>query len=70
MSRACPNCCVNSVEDHPENGCVLAALIGVIRDRADISDEQRQEIHATCDVDALWNDIGKIVDRLEEGEYS
>ncbi len=65
----CPNC--NSpVRDHQENGCVLAALTTVLRDRGEHSARKLQSLHANCDADALWNDVGRIVDKLGEGGYS
>lgn len=65
----CPNC-RQPVADHPENGCVLAALIQVIREREAMSEEKLRELHASTDTDQLWEDLGPLVDRLEEGEYS
>lgn len=69
-TRVCPNCGHPGVFEHPDDGCVLAALIGVLRDREDLSEEELLELHSRCDVDALWSDIGKVLDRLEEGFYS
>ena len=68
-TRKCPNC-IESVEGHIDNGCVLAALIDVIRDREEIKEKELLELHAECNVDSLWNDIGPIVDALQEGKYS
>ena len=67
--RKCPNCAAHPVADHPANGCVLAALIQCIRDRGTVPERRLRDVHAHTDVDALWNDVGKIVDRLEEGAY-
>lgn len=66
--RICPNC-TEPVADHPENGCVLAALIDVIRSRGTFGERKLRNIHAAVDADALWCDIGEIVDDLEEGRY-
>ena len=66
--RACPNCSCD-VEKHPDNGCVLNALIGVVRDRGNVSDLALQDLHAQCSVDSLWGRLGPIVDDLEEGWF-
>ena len=65
----CPNCGGN-VANHPEDGCVLAALIQVIRERQSMSEKELRKLHANADVDALWDDLGRIIDKLEEGNYS
>jgi len=67
--RLCPNC-ANPVANHPHNGCVLNALVHVVRDRGHHSEERLRQLHATCDVDALWERIGPIIDNLEDGEFS
>lgn len=64
----CPNCGADVV-GHKENGCALATLIGVVRDRGNKTQAELHRLHADVDSDALWNDLGKIVDRLEDGEY-
>lgn len=68
-TRKCPNC-GEPVVKHPDNGCVLNSLMRVVRDRGDTSDRRVRDIHAKCDVDALWNRLGEIVDDLESGFYS
>lgn len=65
----CPNC-TSPVNGHPENGCVLQALIGVIRDRGNLSERKILDLHANAWVDSLWDDMGPIIDDLEEGQYS
>jgi hypothetical protein len=65
----CPNCQSN-VANHPENGCVLAALIQVIREREVIPERRLRTIHGATDVDRLWGDLGQVIDRLEEGGYA
>lgn len=64
----CPNC-AHPIENHPENGCVLKALIGVLRNRGEYEEIYLNEIHANTDVDALWQKIGRIIDDLGEGLY-
>lgn len=64
----CP-CCGEPVEDHPDNGCVLNTLLGVLRDRGSLEEADILDLHAKCDVDALWQDLGRIIDRLEDGRY-
>jgi len=65
----CPNC-GGSVKNHPQNGCALAVLIGVIQDRGTVAGRTLTELHARVDPDALWQDLGKLVDRLENGDYN
>lgn len=65
----CPNC-GGLVKDHPQDGCVLAALIGVIRDRGGMKERALTNLHASTDADHLWDDVGRIVDQLEAGGYN
>jgi hypothetical protein len=65
----CPNC-DQPVKNHPENGCVLAALIGVLRERGTLDEVTIDQIHANCDVDSFWMAAGQLVDRLENKEFS
>jgi hypothetical protein len=58
------------VSNHPENGCVLAALIGVIRDRGDLSERRIRYLHANCDADLFWDAVGSVIDRLESGDFT
>ena len=69
-ARICPNCYASPVKGHPENGCVLAAFIVVLRDRGNKPERRLLQIHAECNVDALWDQVGPLLDRLEEGEFS
>lgn len=64
----CPNC--GRPITRLADGCVLGALIQVVRERGDASEAHVRKLHAGCDVDTFWNDVGAIVDRLEAGEYS
>lgn len=65
----CPNCS-RPVKDHPENGCVLAALVQVVRERGNLDAAQLDSLHANIDTNALWEALGAIVDLLEEGAFS
>ncbi len=67
--RICPNCTISAVKDHPEDGCVLAALIQVLREREELPERTLLALHAKTDVDALWDDLGPILDKLEDGSY-
>lgn len=70
-ARTCPNCGNGMpVSNHPENGCVLAALIQVIRDRGDLSERRILDLHANCDADWFWDAVGRVIDRLEAGEFT
>lgn len=66
----CPNCAGIPAQEHPQNGCVLAALIEVVRDRGEMSATDLAQLLANTDADALWNDLGPIVDTLEAGGYT
>ena len=74
--RKCPNC-MSSVIGHPRNGCVLQALIELLRDREVWNDETSKEQpdewyyakHANANVDKMWDDMGPIIDSLENGGY-
>lgn len=68
-SPKCPNCGQHQVSAHPETGCVLATLIQVIRERESIPEKKLRQLHTNTDVDRLWTDLGRIVDRLEDGGY-
>lgn len=69
MKRICPNC-TQPVVDHPQTGCVLAALIGVIRDRGTKPERVLRSIHAKCDINALWDRLGPVIDDLEAGNFT
>lgn len=65
----CP-CCSAPVSQHPENGCVLYTLIQVLGQRGALTASELAQVHADCDVDTLWSDIGPVLDKLEVGHYS
>lgn len=65
----CPNC-AGPVVGHEENGCVLAALIGVVRDRGNHTELKIRQLHANANIDALWDQLGPIIDQLEEGAFN
>lgn len=66
----CPNCYV-PIADHTEKGCVLAALIGVLRERGTYSEEELRYLHEKCNVDVLWDNlVGRIVDKLGDGDFN
>lgn len=64
----CPNC-GDKVVGHPDDACVLNTFIGVLRDRG-TPERQLRELHAECDVDALWDDVQSIINRLGKGGYT
>jgi hypothetical protein len=70
FSGSCPNCMQHPAANHPENGCVLASMIQLVRERGNHSEEEIQTLHATCDTDALWAHLGPLLDKLEDGEFS
>lgn len=63
----CPNCLRPITE--LDNGCVLHAFIGVLRDRGNKPDATLRSLQRNCNVDQLWDDIGPILDSLEAGGY-
>lgn len=72
MSKSwkCPNC--SALVDghlHPEDGCAVALLQRVVKDRGSLTDVQVRELARTCDVDALWEALGPVIDRFEAGEF-
>lgn len=66
----CPNCGQSPVDNHPEDACVLAALIQVIRERGTSTEATLRAIHANVDIDRFWDDMVEIIDRLEGGDYT
>lgn len=65
----CPNCNFKGDGDeitsaeHVDSGCVLGALIGVVRDRGSDIDAAKIE---GIDSDTLWNQLGPLADEIEE----
>ncbi|MBV7542180.1 hypothetical protein [Acidovorax sp. sic0104] len=68
-AASCPNCS-REVEDDKDTGCVLAALVQVIRDREELTEEQVLAIHASCDADALWEALAPVIDQLQAGGFA
>jgi hypothetical protein len=68
-AKKCPGCGQHNVNNHPEDGCVVASLIRVIRDRGDLNDSVVNRIHAALDVDAVWDVIGELIDDIQAGRY-
>ena len=70
----CPNCgepvSKPSTGEIQVDGCVLHALIGVVRDRGNVSERKLRKMHSQVDVDHLWDRVGRIVDDLEAGYYN
>lgn len=62
----CPNC--GRPVTHPNDGCVLKALMSVLADRG-LPYQRVDWLMKHTDVDALWSDIGPILDKLEDGGY-
>ena len=67
----CPNC--YELHDASEAGlpevCMLEAFLGMAAANC-TSKEKLQELLVLCNVDAFWEDVGRICDKLENGEYS
>jgi hypothetical protein len=66
----CPNCGKVFTESHPENGCALALFATVVRDRGDLTQEQINKLVVNCDTDALWEYLGALISRFEEGDFN
>ena len=49
--------------------CVLAALLALVVDRGDKGKRFARRAVARVDVDAFWDDVGPIIDKLEDGWY-
>ena len=69
FTNVCPNC-GDPIDAHERNGCVLEAFIGVLRSRDNLSETALQDIWSNCNVDALWDDLGRVLDNLEAGHYT
>lgn len=67
--NVCPNC-GQPIDGHPDDGCMLNALIIVLRDRGELEPDVINRLHANCDPDLLWNRIGPIVDDLGVGAFN
>lgn len=65
----CGNC-LSPIENHPENESVVAALFQVLHDRGEMETSEIHRLHALCDVDRLWYELGPLVNRLANGEFS
>lgn len=68
----CPNCYdpLNAGGMHESNGCVLIAFAELVRERGGHTPEQIAELVRRCNADRLWDVLGPIVDRFEEGEFN
>jgi hypothetical protein len=64
----CPNC-GTPVKGHADNSCILNALIDILRDRGDKTDDELHQLQADCNNDALWDDLVKVLNKLEDGDY-
>lgn len=68
MPTECPNC-LEKHEVFPDV-CVLHVLLGVaVHGRQSLTNEAAHVVLKNCNADALWDDLGPIVDRLEAGYY-
>jgi hypothetical protein len=60
--------CNNCFQEHEElvEVCIPATLLAASES---IPDERKAEILKNIDTDLFWEDMGKIVDKLEDGYY-
>lgn len=67
---SCPNCFYEH-KDFSVDPCLLHALLAAaVAGRGEITNEQAAEIMRGTNVDALWDDLGPLVDRLVAGFYA
>ncbi len=65
----CPNC--NAPHGVPVESCLLGALLAVIvNSRGTVAPEAAARLMESTDIDALWEDLGPVLDTLESGGYS
>jgi hypothetical protein len=65
----CPNC-GTPVKGHADNSCILNVLIDILRDRGNKTGEELHQRHVGCNIDALWDDMAAVLNKLEDGYYS
>lgn len=62
--HSCPNCGFEGTDlltpRHVDSGCIVAALVGVVRDRGEVEIDQAKI--AEIDADGLWGKLGPITD--------
>ena len=63
----CCNCMESS--PHPDNECVLHALLTVLRERETHTEIQLEKLYINCNVDLLWDELGRVVNDLGNGRY-
>lgn len=63
----CPNCSMPVVGD--QDGCVVGSLFGILRERGELEESEVHHLHANCDLDRLWDKVGRLVDELGEGDF-
>lgn len=69
MIHKCPNC-GEHVNGHPDTSCTLYALMQIVRERSNLTEAKVQKVHREVNVDALWEELGPIIDRLENGDFN
>lgn len=70
MFKTCPNCGRKGVltsKKHIGSGCALAMVAGAAMDRENLTDHQIADRIGNADVDLLWDLMGPIVDKFEDG---
>lgn len=78
----CPNCCQQELQfskgitseaglfGHPDNSCALYLLAQQAYERETIEPAALFDLMVNCDPDALWDTLGPVVDRFENGAFS
>ena len=65
----CNNCC-REHDDLPDV-CLPAAMLGVsVFSREELTPDEADTLLENLNVDQLWDDIGPIIDRIQEGYYN
>lgn len=78
----CPNCGQHELQfskgvtpevgmfGHPETSCVLYVMAQQACGRETLEPRALFDLLVNCDVDALWDALGPVVDAFERGEFS
>lgn len=65
MVDDCPNC-GRQLEERVRGACILEALGELLQERTGEGDEEIVEFVKTYDVDFLWEQLGPVIDQLED----
>lgn len=66
----CPNCVEVFTGSHPQTGCALALLAAILRERGEYSQAKINKLVVDCNVDLLWDRLGRLIDDFGYGDFS